>query len=37
MNQLTLRLTGVNWKLVLAVVSILSFALAGSADDSNPY
>ena len=37
MNKLTIRLAGVNWKLVMAVVSVLAFALAGSADDPSPY
>jgi len=37
MTKLTLRLAGVNWKMVLAVASLLAFALAGSADDPTPY
>jgi len=33
MNKLTVRLSSVNWRIVAAVVSVLAFALAGSADD----
>ena len=36
-NKLTARMYGVNWRMVLAVASLLAFALAGSADDPSPY
>ncbi len=36
MSQLTARVYGVNWRLVLTLVSIVAFALAGSADDPSP-
>ena len=37
MNKLTARFSGVNWRLVLTLTSILAFALAGSADDPTPW
>ena len=37
MSKLTVKFAGVNWKLVLGIVSVLAFALAGSADDPSPY
>jgi hypothetical protein len=37
MDKLALRFAGVNWKLAAAVVSILAFAVAGSADDIGPW
>lgn len=37
MTKLTARLYGVNWRMVLAVASLLAFAIAGSADEPGPY
>lgn len=37
MSKLTARLNGVNWRTVLAITSLLAFALAGSAGEPGPY
>jgi hypothetical protein len=36
MSKLTAKLYGVNWRVVLAVTSLLAFAIAGSADEPSP-
>ena len=33
MNKLTLKLASVNWRLVMALASVVAFAVAGAADD----
>ena len=37
MTKLTYKLANVNWRVVLAVTSLLAFAIAGSADDPTPW
>ena len=36
MNKLTAQFYGLNWKLVLSLVTLVAFALTGSADDPSP-
>ncbi len=36
MNNLTARIYGLNWKLMLSLVTLVAFALTGSADDPSP-
>jgi hypothetical protein len=37
MTKLTTKLYGINWRVVLAVTSLLAFAIAGSADEPTPF
>ena len=37
MNKLTVKLYGVNWRMVLALASLVTFAIAGAADDGGSY
>jgi hypothetical protein len=37
MQKLIHKLYGVNWRLALMVSSVLTFAIAGSADDGGGY
>ena len=36
MTKLTAKFYGINWRVVLAVTSLLAFAIAGSADEPTP-
>ena len=36
MNKLVVKLYGLNWRVVLALTSLIAFALVGSADDPSP-
>ena len=37
MEKLTYKLYGVNWRLVLALTSLMTFTVAGTADDGSGY
>jgi hypothetical protein len=37
MRKLSTRFYSVNWRVVVAVTSLLAFAIAGSADDPTPW
>lgn len=37
MNKLTYRVSRINWRIVVALASLTTFALAGSANDPTPW